>query len=99
MKKTLSLLALSFIATAAHANTHAEYGRNLAAACASCHGTNGRSVTGMEALAGYPADRMAKAMRDFRSGAKPSTLMQRLAKGYTDEQIDAIAKFYAAQPK
>lgn len=98
MKKTMILLSLAAAATGAYANPP-EYGRNLAASCASCHGTNGRAVTGMEALAGYPQDRLVKAMKDFRSGAKPATLMHQLAKGYTDEQIEAIAKYFAAQPK
>lgn len=73
------------------------YGRNLASACSSCHGTNGKGVGGMESLAGYPKDKMIKAVNDFRSGAKPATVMHQLAKGYKPEQIDAIATFYAAQ--
>lgn len=95
-KTILLALALCGFAGGALANDP-DYGRNMAAACGSCHGTNGKSVGGMEALAGYPKDKMIKAVRDFRSGAKPATLMHQLAKGYTDAQIEAIATFYAAQ--
>lgn len=87
---------LAMMASTSHASD-ANYGRNMASACSSCHGTDGKSVGGMEALAGYPKDKMIKAIDDFRSGAKPATVMHQLAKGYKPEQIDAIATFYAAQ--
>ena len=87
---------LTLVANASFADD-ANYGRNMASACSSCHGTNGKSVGGMEALAGYPKDKLVKAINDFRSGAKPATVMHQLAKGYKPEQIDAIATFYAAQ--
>lgn len=99
MKKNhnaLLAIALCSLATSALANDP-DLGRNLAAPCASCHGTNGKSVGGMEALAGYPKEKIVKNMRDFRSGAKPATLMHQLAKGYNDAQIEAIATYYAAQ--
>ena len=73
-------------------------GRNLAANCANCHGTNGHSVGGMPALAGRPRDQLAQLLRDFREGKRPSTVMQQLAKGYTDQQIDAVCEYFASQP-
>ena len=36
-------------------------------------------------------------MQDFKSGRAPGTVMPQLAKGYTDEQIDLIAGWFAAQ--
>ena len=72
-------------------------GTYLAANCANCHGTAGRSTGRMPRLAGVPAATTAQAMRDFRDGKRSATLMQQLAKGYSDEQIDAIAKYFAAQ--
>jgi cytochrome c553 len=93
---TLLTLALCGFAGSALANDP-NYGRNQASACGSCHGTNGHGVGGMESLAGYPKEIMIKTVRDFRSGAKPATLMHQLAKGYNDAQIEAIASFYAAQ--
>jgi len=36
-------------------------------------------------------------MKDFRDGKRPSTIMQQLAKGYTDAEIDAAAAHFAAQ--
>jgi cytochrome c553 len=36
-------------------------------------------------------------MQEFKSGARQGTVMNQLAKGYTDEQIDALAGWFAAQ--
>jgi sulfide dehydrogenase cytochrome subunit len=72
-------------------------GRSLAATCANCHGTNGASVGGMESLAGKPKDEIVRKMQEFKSGAKPATIMHQLAKGYTDQQIELLAAWFAAQ--
>jgi len=73
------------------------YGRNLAAACASCHGTNGKSAGHMDDLAGMPKDRIVQHMKDFKAGTKPATVMHQLAKGYSETQIEAIASYFSAQ--
>ena len=72
-------------------------GRNLAATCASCHGTNGNSRGEVKALAGLPADSIVAAFSGFKAGTLPATVMHQIAKGYTDEQIKLIAGFLAAQ--
>lgn len=71
--------------------------RSWAASCANCHGTDGRAQPGMASLAGASKDDMVKKMLDFKAGRRPATLMQQLAKGYSDEQIEAIAAYFAAQ--
>jgi cytochrome subunit of sulfide dehydrogenase len=73
--------------------------RSWAAACANCHGTNGQAQPGMEALAGANKDDLAKKMLDFKNGRKPATVMHQIAKGYSDDQIHAIAAYFAAQKK
>jgi len=72
-------------------------GRNLAAACASCHGTNGVSRAGVPGLAGRDPSEIARLMQDFRSGKRPATVMHQIAKGYGDDQVEAIAAYFAAQ--
>ena len=72
-------------------------GRNLAAACAVCHGTDGRAVTkDVIALAGLPREHIATQMRAFRDGQRPATVMHQIAKGYTDAQIDVLAAWFSA---
>lgn len=77
--------------------TDANLGRNLAATCANCHGTTGQSVAPMPTLSGLSKDTIVRTMREFREGKRPATVMHQLAKGYTDEQIDLIAGYFAAQ--
>lgn len=77
-------------------------GRNLAAGCAICHGTEGRITTKdspLIPLAGLPRDHIATQMRAFRDGKRPATVMHQIAKGYTDPQIDALAAWFAAQKR
>ena len=72
--------------------------RNVAASCSACHGTNGASVGQVPSLAGAQrADTIMK-MQEFKSGKRQGTIMPQLAKGYTDEQIDLAATWFAAQP-
>ena len=75
--------------------------RNLASACAICHGTNGTPGQGspLIPLAGLPKDHIATQMRAFRDGKRPATVMHQIAKGYTDPQIDQIAAWFAAQKR
>lgn len=94
----LTSLALSVFASTGHAQD-LNKARYLAANCANCHGTDGRSVGGMESLAGYDKDRFLRNMKEFREGTKPATIMHQISKGYTDEQIAALAAFFSAQRK
>ncbi|HXX85677.1 MAG TPA: c-type cytochrome [Casimicrobiaceae bacterium] len=72
-------------------------GRDIAANCANCHGTDGRSRGGVPSLAGQDRNYIVQQVKDFRDGKRPSTVMQQLAKGYTDAQIEAAAAYFAAQ--
>lgn len=72
--------------------------RSWAASCAACHGTDGHAQPGMAALAGVPKDLIVQKMLDYKTGRMPAaTVMHQLAKGYSDEQITAIAAYFAAQ--
>lgn len=69
--------------------------RTWAAACAACHGPNGKSEGGMPSLAGHDAADLAKDMKAFRNGTRSGTVMPRLMRGYSEAEIDAIAAFWA----
>jgi cytochrome subunit of sulfide dehydrogenase len=73
-------------------------GAMLANACGGCHGTLGASAgPSMPSLAAQSKKAIVESMKDFRSGARPSTVMGRLAKGYSDTEIDLMADFLSAQ--
>ena len=75
-------------------------GRNLAAGCAICHGTDGRAATkDVIPLAGLPKDHIVTQMKAFRDGKRSATVMHQIAKGYTDVQIDQLAAWFAAQKR
>jgi cytochrome c553 len=88
------IVTISVLLCACAAN--AQDARGLAATCSGCHGGDGRARDGIRALAGLPKDEIARAMRAYRAGERPGTLMPQLAKGYDDAEIDAIAAWYAA---
>ncbi len=71
--------------------------RNIAASCSSCHGTNGVSQGGVPSLAGQSKADLVRKMQDFKAGRTPATIMHQLAKGYSDQQIDLLAGWFATQ--
>ena len=68
----------------------------LAGPCANCH-SDGRTSGKIPPLAGRPAATLAELLKAFKGDTPPpgTTIMNRLAKGYTDEQLEALAKFFA----
>ncbi len=66
--------------------------------CAGCHGTNGSSVgPATPSIAGLTEDTIVEAMKAYKSGERPSTIMGRIAKGYTDEEFKAMGQFFSKQ--
>lgn len=83
-------------ATTPQASAPQATGEMMGNTCAGCHGTHGRlSAEAFVPLAGMKESTFIKAMQDFRSGARPATLMGHVARGYNDEQVKAMAEFFA----
>jgi sulfide dehydrogenase cytochrome subunit len=68
----------------------------LGNACAPCHGTDGKSPDAIPALSGKSAAYIVQRMLEFKSGARQGTVMNRIARGYTDAEIAAVAQHFAA---
>ncbi|MBM0103288.1 hypothetical protein JM946_00965 [Steroidobacter sp. S1-65] len=70
-----------------------------AASCLGCHTVNGGDNP-VPPIGALEAEQIVSAMQAFRTGARPATVMDRVAKGFSDEEIKAIAQWYAsAKPK
>lgn len=99
MTRNLRLAALCLVAVSGLAQAQdARLGRNLAATCANCHGTNGQARGDMKPLAGMAAEKLIALVNDYKSGAQPASIMHQISKGYTDAQLKLIADYFAAQP-
>jgi cytochrome subunit of sulfide dehydrogenase len=98
MKKTLIFLLSGLLASgyaqAAEPAAHRPDVERLAYACAGCHGTNGHSVAPTPSIAGKSEDEFITVMREFKSGQRVSSIMNRIAHAYTDEDFSRLAQFY-----
>ncbi len=100
MKKILGLLIGSSLAGAALFPVSAfaaDKGMVLALSCASCHGTNGASPGSIPRIQGRSAEYIEKAMLQYKAGERPATVMNRIAKGYTDEEIKLLSAYLGNQ--
>ena len=98
----VAVLGASGVFSSAHAqDKEALYLKSLAATCANCHGTNGKSVEGssVTSLAGLDKTYHIAQMKAFKTGTRPATVMHQLSKGYSDAQIEVLASYFAAQKK
>jgi sulfide dehydrogenase cytochrome subunit len=71
----------------------------LTISCAGCHGTGGHSAGAIPSIYGRSAASIAETLRAFRDGKQPATVMNRIAKGYSDTEIDVVAREIAANWK
>lgn len=68
----------------------------VAAICANCHGTEGRKAGDIPPIAGLPAKIIVGKLNDYRADKVPgATVMPRLVKGLTDEDIQAVAAYFS----
>jgi len=84
-------LMLSQVALAGGAS-----GQAIAFTCNGCHGYDGMSKGAAPSIKGLPATYLENAMKDFKSDKRPATIMNRIAKGYTDPEITAMSEYYAS---
>ncbi|MEO7402836.1 MAG: c-type cytochrome [Burkholderiales bacterium] len=88
--------AIAFAVGTAHAQANDPANvRMLASACSNCHGTEGRSQAAIPGLAGRSKTELVGIMKAFKDGSRSATIMHQIAKGYTDEQIDAISLYFS----
>lgn len=97
--RALGLLLLVATGPLQAADAQRLYTRALAATCAQCHGSDGLPVGGgvqPARLAGRPADELLQLLTAFRSGQRPATVMHQITKGYSPQQLEALAAYFSA---
>lgn len=96
---TAAIAALAGVQTNAFADSD-RLGRTIGVTCAGCHGTDGENKwTYMQSITRFSPAEIEKALMGFRDGTKSGTIMTRIAKGYTDEQIKAVSAYYGGMSK
>ncbi len=91
---TLALLCLHFSAWAADIQAGQEKATQV---CQSCHGLDGQGIDSTyPKLAGQFPDYLAKALNDYRSGARSNAIMAGFAATLTDQDIENLAAYYGS---
>jgi len=70
-------------------------GEAIGFTCAGCHGTDGVSQGIVPSIKGEDEKSLRSELMEFKSGEEQGTIMNRIVKGYTDEEIAAVAKYFA----
>lgn len=97
-QKLQGLLIAGSVALVAPAFAETPSAAMLGNTCAGCHGTNGNSHgPATPTIAGISSEYFIDAMNAYKNGERPSTIMTRIAKGYTEEEIKAMAGFFSKQ--
>ena len=68
-----------------------------ASSCSGCHATSKSVETLVPRLVGRSPAEIEAAMQEFRTGQKPASVMDHIAKGFSADELAAIAAWYAAQ--
>jgi cytochrome c553 len=73
--------------------------RGLADSCMSCHGMNGHSIGGaVPSIAGVDKATLLKALEAFKAGKGDATIMNRIARGYSEAELNALATYFSSVP-
>jgi cytochrome c553 len=97
MRRADCLLAFTIVCASAASASAIDVAPPGAAACSGCHPASRAVETSFTRLPGRNPTEIVTAMQEFRTGQRPATVMDRIAKGFTDDEIKAIAAWYAAQ--
>ncbi len=68
----------------------------IALACASCHGPNGAGQGSIPPIAGHDRAAFVQSWAAFRANERPATIMNRIARGYTDAEVAELADYFSS---
>ena len=99
--KLLSVAIVSFglsvVAVPGAIAGDAAAGKAKAESCVSCHGRGGKSTNpNNPSLAGQKKNYLIKAMKAYKDGSRKDPMMNTLAAGLSDADIDNLAEYFAS---
>jgi len=95
-KKSLAMLLSSILMLGSTQLMAAPSASMLADTCAGCHGTDGSSIgPAIPNIAGMSAEYFNTVMQEYAEDDRASTIMGRIARGYTKEEIASMADHFA----
>ncbi len=99
LKSLMVAFGMMAMALVANAEPKQATGQAMSWQCAPCHGINGQEFNeAMPPLAGMKKDEFVKAMIAFREGTRAAIIMDRVARGFNDAEIEAMAVWFEKQP-
>ncbi len=91
------IIVAAAVVLASLGSAHTADAPSGAASCSGCHAANSSTQTPVPPLNGRPAADIVSQMAAFKSGERKGTIMDRIAKGFSDEETRAIAAWYESQ--
>ncbi|PTM51906.1 c-type cytochrome [Phreatobacter oligotrophus] len=68
----------------------------IALSCAGCHGPAGAGEGSVPRIAGYDREAFVQSWAAFRANERPASIMNRIARGFTDAEVAELAAYFAA---
>ncbi|HXG19780.1 MAG TPA: c-type cytochrome [Methylomirabilota bacterium] len=93
------IAALILLSSAQATDQVTTRGAVLINACAACHGPGGHSQGVIPSIDAMPKENFVTALQAFRSGERQGTVMNRIAKGLDDADIEALTAFLFSSPR
>jgi cytochrome c553 len=94
-----ALLAACLASAPALASGDRELGKHLSSECVACHQLSGRVVAGVPAIIGIDPPSFTALMLSYRTKERPNAVMQAIAAKFNDEEIAALAAYFASLKK
>ena len=94
--RAVAAFIVTLLAAGVAAAQDSPLGQALVQTCYVCHGPQGRSAEAVPPLMRGQKEFVVRQMVEFKTDRRPGTIMNRVAKGYSDEQIAAIAEYLAS---
>ncbi len=93
----VAVLISGFGVTKGFADDAVSQAELLASMCATCHGTDGKGAKPMPGIGGEEPEDFVDLMQAFASGEQPSSIMDRHAQGYTEDELKLLAEYFSKQ--